>query len=254
MAAPSAEPSLLRRFAPRIGLMLAALLILALIQRPDDRLRVFFPALRGDAALVQTPNGLYLLIDGGSDPDALVTALGRRMPFWQRDLALVILTSPGEAGQVAALERYRAHRALALPSNAPNATRDAWRRLLARDATPVRALRVGQRLEIDGVTIQTLDCDDAGRSFAWIMAPPALFSRTMSPPLCSNIALPAAPHSWSTPGSMTRILRSLSPSIRRQSSSAMGASPGIRRSRPTTNVQLAAHACTTNGWTATSSG
>jgi beta-lactamase superfamily II metal-dependent hydrolase len=162
MAAPSAEPSLLRRFAPRIGLMLAALLTLALIQRPDDRLHVFFPALRGDAALVQTPNGMYLLIDGGSDPDALVTALGRRMPFWQRDLALVILTSPGDAAQVAALERYRAHRALALPSNAPNATRDAWRRLLARDATPVRALRVGQRLEIDGVTIQTLDCDDAG--------------------------------------------------------------------------------------------
>ena len=162
MAASSAEPSLLRRFAPRIGLMLAALLTLAWIQRPDARLHVFFPALRGDAALVQTPNGLYLLIDGGNDPDALVTALGRRMPFWRRDLALVILTSPGDAGQVAALERYRAHRALALPSSAPNATRDTWRRLLARDATPVRALRVGQRLEIDGVTIQTLDCDDAG--------------------------------------------------------------------------------------------
>lgn len=162
MAASSTEPSPLRRFAPRIGLMLAALLTLAWFQRPDARLHIFFPALHGDAALVQTPNGRYLLIDGGSDPDALVTALGRRMPFWQRDLALVILTSPRDAAQVAALERYRAHGAIALPSAAPDATRDAWQRMLARDAAPVRILRAGQRLEIDGVTIQTLDCDDAG--------------------------------------------------------------------------------------------
>ncbi|MGQ9550239.1 MAG: ComEC/Rec2 family competence protein [Roseiflexus sp.] len=162
MAASPSESSLFHRLAPRIGLMLAALLTLAWMQRPDSRLHIFFPALRGDAALVQTPNGMYLLIDGGNDPDALVTALGRRMPFWQRDLALVILTSPDEPGQVAAIERYQAHQALALPAQAPNATRDAWQRMLARDATPVRTLRVGQRLEIDGATIQTLHCDDAG--------------------------------------------------------------------------------------------
>jgi hypothetical protein len=176
-----------------------------------------------------------------------VTALGRRMPFWQRDLALVILTSPGDAAQVAALERYRAHRALALPSSAPNATRDTWRRLLARDATPVRALRVGQRLEIDGVTIQTLDCDDTGG-----VNPPGLrrhqrcfraqchllYARTPLHPSRLTPGLPMAVR--------PRIPRWLSPSIRRRSSSAMGVSPAIRQSRPTTNVQLAAHACTTN--------
>ncbi|MDW8147967.1 MAG: hypothetical protein RMJ48_16945 [Roseiflexaceae bacterium] len=41
------ELSFVRRFAPRIGLMIAALATLAWMQRPDGRLHVFFPALKG---------------------------------------------------------------------------------------------------------------------------------------------------------------------------------------------------------------
>lgn len=145
--------------------MIAALLALAWMQRPDGRLHVFFPALKGDVALVQTPAGRHLLIDGGGDPDALVTALGRRLPFWQRELALVIVTSTdGQRlpGQVAVLERYRAQRALAPPVAASHATFDAWRQTLVRNNTPLHTLRAGQRLEIDGVTLRVLDCDDQG--------------------------------------------------------------------------------------------
>ncbi|MGB9753444.1 ComEC/Rec2 family competence protein [Roseiflexus castenholzii] len=165
MAAPSSDSGFLRRFAPRVGLIIAALLGIAWTQRPDGRLHVFLPALTGDAALVQTPDGRYLLIDGGADPDALVAALGRRLPFWQRELALVVVTSPdGQRllGQVAVLERYRAQRALAPPNAVPNATFDAWRRTLTHNATPVHTLRAGQRLAIDGVTLHTLDCTDQG--------------------------------------------------------------------------------------------
>lgn len=163
--AASSEPSTLRRFAPRTGLMIAAFLALAWMQRPDGRLHVFFPALKGDVALVQTPAGRHLLIDGGGDPDALVTALGRRLPFWRRELTLMIVTSTdGQRlpGQVAVLERYRAQRALAPPVAASHATFDAWRQALASSATPLHTLRAGQRLEIDGVTLRVLDCDDQG--------------------------------------------------------------------------------------------
>lgn len=163
--AASSEPSTLHRFAPRVGLMIAALLALAWIQRPDGQIHVFFPALAGDAVLVQTPAGRHLLIDGGADPDALVTALGRHLPFWQRELALVVVTSfDGQRlpGQVAALERYRVQRALAPPGAAQNATLDAWRQALAYNATPVQALRAGQRVAIDGVTLHVLDCNDQG--------------------------------------------------------------------------------------------
>jgi beta-lactamase superfamily II metal-dependent hydrolase len=145
--------------------MIVALLALAWMQRPDGRLHVFLPALRGDAVLVQTPAGRHLLIDGGADPDALVTALGRHLPFWQRELALVIVTSAdGQRlpGQVAALERYRTQQALAPPVTNSNALFDAWRQRLAHNATPVRMLRAGQRLEIDGVTLHVLDCTSQG--------------------------------------------------------------------------------------------
>lgn len=161
----AASSDFLRRFASRIGVIVAALLALAWVQRPDERLHVFFPALAGDAVVVQTPAGRYLLIDGGADPDALVTALGRRLPFWQRELVLVVVTSfDGQhlPGQVAALERYRAQRALALPVATPNATFDAWRQALAYHTTPVLTLRARQRLEIDDVTFRVLDCNDQG--------------------------------------------------------------------------------------------
>ncbi|MFQ3630377.1 ComEC/Rec2 family competence protein [Roseiflexus sp.] len=164
MAASSDSP-FLRRLVPRIGLIIAALLALAWMQRPDGRLHVFLPVLKGDAALVQTPSGRHLLIDGGADPDALVTAMGRHLPFWQRELALVVVTSlDGQRlpGQVAALERYRVQRALIPPAAAPGALFDAWRQALAHHATPVHALRAGQRLEIDGVTLHVLDCNDQG--------------------------------------------------------------------------------------------
>lgn len=164
MDTPS-RPSVLRRFAPRIGVIITTLLLLTWIQRPDGHLHVFLPALKGDAALVQTPAGRYLLIDGGADPDALVTALGRSMPFWQRELALVIVTSfSGQhlPGQVAVLERYRVRRALAPPAAAPSALFDAWRQELQRNQTPVTILRTGQRLVVDQVTLRILDCNDEG--------------------------------------------------------------------------------------------
>lgn len=161
--ADSVSPPFLRRFAPRAGLMLAALLALAWFQRADGRLHVYFPALDGDAALIQTPAGDYVLIDGGADPDALVTALGRRMPFWRHDLELVVLTAADARrlpGQVAALDRYQARRVFAPPAMHPGATLTAWRQRLKATTTPIYQLRSGLRLDLDGATLRVLDADD----------------------------------------------------------------------------------------------
>ncbi len=165
MADFSTPPPLLHRVAPRLALMLVALLGLVLVQRPDGRLHVFFPALAGDAVLIQTPRGSFVLIDGGSDPDALVAALGRRMPFWQRDLDLVIVTVADAQrlpGQVAALERYTPHHALVPPDADSGAVVDAWRQRLVMARSSLQRLHPGQRVELDGATLRVLDVSAGG--------------------------------------------------------------------------------------------
>ena len=48
---------------------------------------------QGDATFIRTPNGHTILIDGGRDAGILRT-LARVMPFWERDIDLVVATHP----------------------------------------------------------------------------------------------------------------------------------------------------------------
>src|SRR5262245_20194985 len=105
-----------RRLTVQAGVLALALALLAWRSWPSHQLRVIFLETKGDAALIQTPAGGYVLIDGGGDPAALAAALGRQLPFWRRTLDLVVLTSADGAhlpGQVAALARYHAGLAIA---------------------------------------------------------------------------------------------------------------------------------------------
>jgi competence protein ComEC len=168
MTTTSETPPRRRKLAIQLMLLAATLLALTWRAWPDGRLHVIFLEGRGDAALIQTPAGGYVLLDGGGDPAALTAALGRRMPFWRRALDAVVLTSADGghlAGQVAALARYRADFALAPPATPRGATVDEWRRLLDQARTPVRAARPGDRLDLGGATLRVLavgDGDEAG--------------------------------------------------------------------------------------------
>jgi beta-lactamase superfamily II metal-dependent hydrolase len=143
-----------------ISVILAAL---AWRAGPDGRLHVAFLATQGDAALIQTPAGGYVLIDGGAEPAALTVALGRQMPFWCRTLDAVVLSIPDAAhlpGQVAALARYRARVAIAPPMPKPDLLLDEWRRLLKERATPIHIARPGDQINLDGATLRVLAIGD----------------------------------------------------------------------------------------------
>ena len=153
----------------RALLCVAALGALAFWQRPDGQLHIVFLETAGDAALVQTPGGDYVLIDGGGDPAALATLLGRRIPFWQHTLGAVILTSPDKArlpGQVAALARYHADVALAPPALPQSALAREWLRLLSDQRTPVRDARVGTKLAVGGAAIRVIAGGNDGLALA----------------------------------------------------------------------------------------
>ncbi len=82
--------------APAVGILgiaIAGLLWAMALARPDGKLHVWYLAVgEGNAVLIQTPNGAHLLIDGGENPTRLRAALGDHLPFYKRDLDMLIIT------------------------------------------------------------------------------------------------------------------------------------------------------------------
>jgi competence protein ComEC len=106
------------------------LLVIALISSlsasilPDNNLHVsFLDVGEGDSILIQDGNQ-SILIDGGPSPQAVCTGLSEKLPFWDRDIDLVILTHPHLdhlSGLIEVLKRYDVKQVLApeLSSDTP---------------------------------------------------------------------------------------------------------------------------------------
>jgi competence protein ComEC len=94
------------------GLAIVVLLVwVAAFSLPDGKLHVtFLDVGQGDAIFIQTPRGQKVLVDGGPSPTTLLAALGRRMPFWDRAIDLVVLSHPHDdhvSGLIPVLKRYK---------------------------------------------------------------------------------------------------------------------------------------------------
>jgi hypothetical protein len=163
------ETSLWRRV---LALLLVPLFILAVAawhSRPEPLLRVIFLNTPGDAVLLVAPDGSATLIDGGRDPAMLALLLGQELPFYERDLHALVLTSPTSSrlpGQVAALARYRPGLILAPPAMSAKGTSGEWLRLIDELHVPVRTAAPGMKLSLaPGVTMEVVGVatgDDGG--------------------------------------------------------------------------------------------
>jgi competence protein ComEC len=120
---------------------------------PDGRLHVtFLDVGQGDAIFIRAPGGRQVLIDGGPDEATLLSQLGRRMPFWDRTLDLVILTHPDLdhlTGLIGALERYQVEAVVwrDVPTNSP--AYDRWLGLLEAEGVSVHQGEAGLHIALD---------------------------------------------------------------------------------------------------------
>ena len=169
-----------------MALLLGATLAwVAVATLPDGRLHVtFLDVGQGDAILVQTPAGNRILIDGGPSPELLLDALGRRLPFWDRRIDLVLLSHPHDdhlRGLLSVIERYQVRQVLvgsiptppsSLSAQGGTAVAQHWQELLKEHGIPI--LPVEQSLEIDlgdGVTAQVLPASaDGNGGEVWLVA------------------------------------------------------------------------------------
>jgi competence protein ComEC len=141
-------------------LVLAILATTAAATMPDDKLRVsFLDVGQGDAILIQR-GSQQVLVDGGPSPQLLNLELGKKMPFWDRTIELVVLTHPHAdhlTGLVEVLKRYRVERALYpdLEDNSP--LYKEWQGLIKEDINYTFA-QAGQKINLGGdVTMEVLN-------------------------------------------------------------------------------------------------
>ena len=145
-----------------LSLLITAILIwLAVFSSLSDS-RLKFYALdvgQGDSIFIETPHKMQVLIDGGPDMKVL-GQLSAVMPFYDRNIDLMILTHPQEDhmfGLVEVLKRYRVGRVLMTGVNYPTGTYKEFKRVIEEKNIPVTIARAGQKINLgDGALIDIL--------------------------------------------------------------------------------------------------
>lgn len=141
-----------------ISLILMAAMIRS---QADGQLHVWLLDVgHSNAALIQTPGGAQALVDGGRFPARLLTAIGDRLPFYDREIEILAITHP-DAWDIAALnsvlDRYTVGAVLYHGgANRDPALESLFERLRQSD-TRVVAVKAGYKLDFsDGAAIEVL--------------------------------------------------------------------------------------------------
>jgi competence protein ComEC len=120
----------------------------------------------GDAVLVRTPGGRYILVNGGPSTSMLADGLGRRLPPLQQRLDWLVVASPGYE-QIASLprlvERYPPDNVLwsGLPS--PSRQADYLREELKELGVMIQSAEPGQVLDLgEGAVLKVLASGSRG--------------------------------------------------------------------------------------------
>jgi len=143
-------------------LLVAAILVsVTAATMPDDKLRVsFLDVGQGDAILIQQGNQ-QVLVDGGPSPQAIGLALGKKMPFWDRTIDLLVLTHPDAdhiTGLVEVLNRYRVKQVLYPDLESESPLYDEWFRLIQEKDIKRALAQAGQKIYLGAeVVIEVLN-------------------------------------------------------------------------------------------------
>jgi competence protein ComEC len=113
---------------------------------------------QGDAILIETPDGIQVLIDGG--PDATVLReLSRELPWFDRTIDLMIATHPDTdhiGGLVDVLARYHVAEIITTENRGETITATAYHEALVQEGAVVTLARAGHVYQLGASTTLTV--------------------------------------------------------------------------------------------------
>jgi competence protein ComEC len=153
----------LKRIAPFIlGVLLLANILAWLtvyeLSQPQILKISFFDVGQGDSIFIQTPQGHQVLIDGGPDSTVL-EKLGQEMPFWDRDIDLIILTHPDHdhiAGLIEVLKVYEVDNILWTGVAGNTQQYGEWERCLEEENASIIIAESGQKIIMGDVYFEVI--------------------------------------------------------------------------------------------------
>ena len=132
--------------------------------RPDGNLHVvFFDVGQGDATFIQTPQGQQVLVDGGKFSRTLLEQLGGEMPFWDKEIDILIVTHPDNDHYLGLIDTLEHYRFRTLIHNGQEVSGSDYKLLLEKAAAkqiPIHRALAGEVIEMDnGVRLEILHPD-----------------------------------------------------------------------------------------------
>ena len=133
----------------------------SIAQEKDGLLKIyFFDVGQGDAIFIETPSGNQVLVDGG--PDKLVVQrLGETMPFYDKDIDLIVSTHSDAdhiAGLVEVLNRYEVENLIYSNTIRESALYDAWQEAVIKEGANTIDPVTGKIIDLgNGVTLTILN-------------------------------------------------------------------------------------------------
>jgi len=109
----------------------------------------FFDVGQGDAIFIETPKRNQILIDGGPS-SVILEKLGKEMPFWDRDIDLIILTHPDTdhlRGLIEIFKKYKIEKILSTGILKDTPEYKEWEAAVQNQKAKIFIARAGQRIK-----------------------------------------------------------------------------------------------------------
>ena len=139
----------------------ACLVWIPVLNQTSGSLKVVFADVgQGDMTAITTPAGHRIVVDGGPDPQRAAEVLGVEIPFWDRDVDLIVLTHPHSdhiSGLNETLRRYDVKSVLERRQEFEGAEYAAWIDLVEAEGAATLDAVPGLNLSFpDGVVVEVL--------------------------------------------------------------------------------------------------
>lgn len=144
-----------------LALILVVILI-AIFQFPDSRLHIITCNVGQGDAILFTYGNTQILTDGGPDKSVL-SCLGKYMPFWDKEIELVVLTHPDAdhaTGVVYVTQAYKVDKILINPIDPGTPVYQALRNEVGGRGIPVINPTTGMSLRLGLIYLDVLSPND----------------------------------------------------------------------------------------------
>lgn len=138
--------------------MVLGVLLVSQVQSLGRLRLIFCDVGQGDGILIITPGGKQILVDGGPGKK-ISECLSSKMPFWDRNIELMIPTHPQQdhiEGQIDVFEKY--HVGQVLYTGVENKAQffEQWKNDLKKEGSGVITAKRGDRIDAGNVSLEIL--------------------------------------------------------------------------------------------------